>query len=131
MIISTGIIVRDNRVLIGKVEEQKLEEFGDITYIFPGGKVEEGETYAEACTRELKEETNLLVEVVAEIHSRIHPATGREIHYFHCKYLGGDPKLNPYISDDIGSFIWVKIDELKEYLPTIADEVYEYLTKLI
>jgi 8-oxo-dGTP diphosphatase len=130
VVVTTAIITRKNKVLVGKVSEERLSDFAEIPYIFPGGKVEENETMEEAVTREAREETNLLVEVIHEIASRMHPKTQTQIHYFHCKYLGGDARTNPYLDDDIDEFVWVNVNEIETYMPTIFSEVLEYLKEL-
>ena len=53
-----AVIVRDNRYLVCQRPEHKRH--GGL-WEFPGGKIEPGETFLEAATRELKEELNLTV----------------------------------------------------------------------
>ena len=49
-------------------------------YVLPGGKIEDGETPAEACAREALEETGLQVAVGPELISLVN--LGRPEHYF-------------------------------------------------
>ena len=52
-----GILVKDGKVLLSY-------EANNGKYIIPGGGVEEGETYAECCEREMLEETGMKVRAV-------------------------------------------------------------------
>lgn len=49
-------------------------------YVFPGGQIEEGETPAEACIREVQEETGLQTVWLSEAFE--HPLPNRNAHYF-------------------------------------------------
>lgn len=53
----TGFLVEDDRILLLNQDTDSGRSFS-----LPGGKVEEGETLAEALVREMKEETGLEVE---------------------------------------------------------------------
>ena len=54
-----GIVIKDGKILLGY-------ESNEDKYIIPGGGVEEGETLAECCARELKEETGIIVKPIEE-----------------------------------------------------------------
>lgn len=58
-IIASGLIQKDNKFLLVK----ELLEDGKEYWIIPGGKVEFGESIVEGMLREIKEETNLDIEV--------------------------------------------------------------------
>jgi ADP-ribose pyrophosphatase YjhB (NUDIX family) len=53
----TGVVVEDGRILLLNQETDT-----DRSWSLPGGKLEDGETLAEALVREMKEETGLDVE---------------------------------------------------------------------
>lgn len=59
-----AIIERDGRILIGR---RRAGMPHPLKWEFPGGKVEPGETPAEALARELREELDILSEIGAEI----------------------------------------------------------------
>lgn len=52
-----GIVIKDNKILLSYEKNTNV-------YMSPGGGLEEGETLAECCARELKEETGYIVNVI-------------------------------------------------------------------
>jgi 8-oxo-dGTP diphosphatase len=54
---------------------------GRLSWQFPAGEVEPGESRADAAVRETKEETGLEVTAVKLLGERLHPATGRLMSY--------------------------------------------------
>jgi 8-oxo-dGTP diphosphatase len=71
-----AIIERDNRILIG---QRMPEQSHPLQWEFPGGKVEPGESPAEALSRELEEELG------------IRRASGTEILRYEFQYPGKHP----------------------------------------
>jgi 8-oxo-dGTP diphosphatase len=122
-----GIIIKDSKVLIGKVIEERVKEFGGIEYVFPGGKVEDSESSEKAIKREVLEETGLVVDVFKKIGERIHPKMKKKIEYFHCKIVSGKKTTKSSDNDDIEKLLWVDSGELSKYMPTLFDGVKNYL----
>ncbi len=54
-----GIVIKDGKILLSY-------ESNEDKFIIPGGGVEEGETFAECCAREIKEETGIIVKPIEE-----------------------------------------------------------------
>ncbi|MFS8130716.1 MAG: NUDIX domain-containing protein [Candidatus Dojkabacteria bacterium] len=125
-----AVIQNNDLILIGKLKPEKVEDFGGIQYIFPGGTVEENEKLVKAVIRESLEETGLNVNVVKEIGFRIHPKTQKEIHYFHCVKVNGELSTDNELNDDIDNLEWVKKERLFELMPTLFNEVKIYLESL-
>ncbi|PVZ08550.1 NUDIX hydrolase [Actinomycetospora cinnamomea] len=100
-----GIVVdADGRVLL--VRRGRDPEAG--RWSLPGGRVEPGETAAEATAREVTEETGLRVAVGDEVGTVRRPAPdGRifAIHDFRCRPL--DPAAVPRAGDDAADARWV------------------------
>jgi mutator protein MutT len=71
-----AIIERTGKILIGR---RQAEQSHPLQWEFPGGKVEYGETPAQALARELEEELG------------IRGAAGREITSYEYTYAGRDP----------------------------------------
>jgi mutator protein MutT len=116
----------DSRILIGNVKLEKQENFGGIEYVFPGGKVEDGETLEAAVIREVKEETGLDAENPRLIAERNHPVTKKDMYYFLCDYRGGSLSVHDPKNDDLEILMWVHIDDLKKYMPSVYPAVLEY-----
>lgn len=90
----------------------------------PGGKVEEGEFFADALVREIKEETNLDCEVgnfaEAVQNDYMHKRTVQLMMYL--ENVEGDVK----ISDEHTDWMWVALDEIKSLeISTSLEKVLE------
>lgn len=77
---------------------------------FPGGKVEPGESPAEAAVRECAEETGLAIEVYGEYptHTEAYDHDNVRLHFFRCSLAGNE--IEP-----LSPFIWVERERLGEY----------------
>ena len=82
----------------------------------PGGKLETGESLAEACQREIKEETGLLTEVkniVAVVERRV-----EGFHYVIIDYLAqlvDEVNSQPVALSDVSEARWVSLECLDDY----------------
>ncbi|MFC6017826.1 NUDIX domain-containing protein [Plantactinospora solaniradicis] len=110
-------------VLVGKRTD------GNPPWTFIAGEIEPGESPADAATREVKEETGLLVRTAErEIGRRVHPKTGRTMIYLSCTPLG---KLDVFVGDEdeLTEVKWASLAEAQELLPGIFDPVLDYLQR--
>jgi len=64
-------------------------------WVFPGGRIHDGETPAHAAVRECAEETGLTVTAGTVIGQRTHPATGQHIAYIACTAIDGTAASRP------------------------------------
>lgn len=87
----------------------------------PGGKVEYGETLAEAATREVREETGLLVELDEIIW--VGESISADHHIVLIDFLGRAVGGELAASDDAAETIWVGIEDAYEMdlTPTMYD----------
>jgi ADP-ribose pyrophosphatase YjhB (NUDIX family) len=62
-----AVIINQNNVLAQTAQRNTLVHTNDSQFVVPGGKVEPGETLNAAVHREIKEETNLNVDVIKKL----------------------------------------------------------------
>lgn len=110
-----GILFKDDLVLICRRKPEK--SLGGY-WEFPGGKVEDGESYEESLLRELIEELNLKVEIKQHFFDTVH------------HYDKGSIELISFIceSEDIATestdhdrLEWVNVDDLLNWKLAPAD----------
>lgn len=99
-------LVRDGLVLASRrTEPPRLAGFWE----FPGGKVERGESDAEALRRELREELLVDVEVGARLGGDVSIGSTAVLRVYLCRLLSGEPQLV-----DHDQHRWLSTDELDE-----------------
>ena len=107
--VAAAVIIVDSKALIDKRNSNGL--LGGL-WEFPGGKVEAGETLAEALIRELREELGVEIVVGEPLGSYKHAYTHFKVtvHTFRAAIVKGEPKALQ--SEQVA---WVKINQLGEY----------------
>ncbi|MFD6141775.1 NUDIX hydrolase [Promicromonospora sp. NPDC060271] len=121
--IAAAIIVQDGKLLL---VQRRVSE-GALSWQFPAGAVEAGETFEDAAVRETAEEAGLTVEAVKMLGERVHPKTGRLMGYVACAVLSG----TAYIADaeELSDLAWATPDQFSDYVPYgFAPMVQDYLT---
>lgn len=121
MIGVSGIVFNNQKqVLIIQRNQPPAMGFWSI----PGGKLEPGESLAEACQREIKEETGLETKVnkiVAIVERRI-----EGFHYVIIDFLAllmNEEKILPIAQSDVAEARWISLEHLSEYnlVPRLAE----------
>ncbi|HEX7022807.1 MAG TPA: NUDIX hydrolase [Trueperaceae bacterium] len=110
-----GVVVRDHEVALIRV--------GDERWQLPKGRIEAGESPAEAARREVREETGLAAETLAPLDTVEYWYVGRErgtrlrfhkfVHFYLCSYLSGDVTDH---DQEVSEARWVPIEEAEEML---------------
>jgi A/G-specific adenine glycosylase len=110
-----GPLAPGARHLIAKRKEDDM--LGGL-WEFPGGRVEEGETFEQALVRELREELAIDVEVIGPFMHIDHAYTHFRVtlYVYHCRHAGGEPE-----AIECADWAWVRPDELESYAFPIAD----------
>lgn len=109
--IAAAVIVRHGKVLLVK---RRVAE-GKLSWQFPAGGIEEGETADAAAVREAYEETGLFVQSLKHLGERVHPTTGRRMIYIACDVVQGDASVMD--DEELTEFTWATLNRLSEYVP--------------
>jgi len=109
--VSMAIIVSDGRVLMVRRRQRE----GKLSWAFPGGGIEAGETAEQAAVREAAEETALEVKAVRVLGQRIHPDTGADMTYVACEPVAGEARVED--DEELAEVAWIGLDEIPAYVP--------------
>ena len=128
------MILEGNKILLGHRSKNKKDTGGIYEvdcWTVPGGKQEYDETFWEGAKREVKEETNLDVEIIGEKSYKDQYITKRgmkEVVYFIAKKIGGELKvMEPTKEDD---WQWFDLDNLPEKLYSPSRKFIEKYLKI-
>lgn len=120
--VAAAVVIWNCRVLL--IRRRVVE--GELSWQFPAGKVEPGESREAAAVRETREETGVSVAAHKFLGERVHPATGRLIFYTACVLLEGTAHVAA--PREVAEVVWVPHDELLRYVPHgIHAPVQKYL----
>ena len=88
----------DNRVLIARRAAPDEEANEKRLWVFPRGRVQEGETPEAACRRVTQTQLGVKVEIVIGQPPILAPIEGEEVEvrYFFCGIIAGEPQPGPY-----------------------------------
>jgi len=131
IMIGVGAVIEDEagRILLVKHAPER-GGFWQGKWICPGGGLELGETIEEGIKREVREETQLEIDLIAPLHpfDRVVKSGDKvSLHVIYIDYLarviGGELKAG----SDIGEAIWVE----KERIPKIWEELHDDTKRLL
>lgn len=109
--IAAAVIVKDGRVLL---VQRRVKE-GSLSWQFPAGAVEDGESPGEAAVRETYEETGINVSKIKILGERIHPVTGRAMIYVACDVINGEARVVD--EEELVDLVWSDRERLAGYVP--------------
>ncbi|MFE4175089.1 NUDIX hydrolase [Streptomyces sp. NPDC056909] len=124
--IAAAIVVSEGRVLMVR---RRVKE-GQLSWQFPAGEAEAGESDEDAAVRETQEETGLTVKAVRALGSRVHPKTQRHMSYTACEVVSG----TAYVADteELAELAWCSLAEIPEYVPYgLFEPVQAYLDDVL
>lgn len=120
--IAAAIVVRDGAVLMVR---RRMKE-GELSWQFPAGEIEAGETAQDAAVREAAEETGLTVRAAKLLGERVHPKTQRLMSYVACDAVSGTAHVAD--TDELAELTWAAHADLPRYVPYgLFAPVQEYL----
>lgn len=121
-----GIIFnpKTKKILIGKREKNNL----NITWCFPGERLNANEDVENALKKRINEKTNLKVENLGCIFTRVPPEQDNLLlAYFLCEVSGGKEK----VGEKYKELKWVKPEELEKHFTTsFHPHLKEYILNL-
>jgi 8-oxo-dGTP pyrophosphatase MutT (NUDIX family) len=104
-----AIVTSARGVLVGKRND------GKPPWTFIAGKIEPGESPADAAVREVKEETGLRIRAGTVIGRRFHPSTGRPMVYIAARPTHGT-EIFVGDEDELAEVRWVSLAEADELM---------------
>lgn len=120
--IAAAIVVQDSRVLMVQCRVSE----GELSWQFPAGEVEAGESPEAAAVRETAEEVGLTVKAVRLLGERVHPKTGRHMTYTACDVQSGTATVVD--TEELAELAWITHEQITEYVPYgLFEPVQAYL----
>ena len=131
ILVAVGAIIQDDKGKILLVKHKKERGgYWQGKWICPGGELEYGEEIKEGIEREVKEETNLEIELLRPLipFERIGKTNEKiTLHVIYIDYvarlLGGELKVD----SDVGEALWIE----KENIPKIWQELHTDTQRLL
>ena len=130
ILVAVGAIIQDDRGKVLLVKHKKERGgYWQGKWICPGGELELGEQIVDGIRREVKEETNLEIELLTPLipfDRIVKTAKETSLHVIYIDYIarlvGGELK----VGSDIGEALWIE----KENIPKIWQELHEDTQRL-
>jgi 8-oxo-dGTP diphosphatase len=131
ILVAVGAVIEDDRGRILLVKHKKERGgYWQGKWICPGGELEFGEEIKEGIKREVKEETNLEIELVRPLvpFDRIVKSDERtSLHVIYIDYIAKLLVGELKVSSDVGEALWVE----KKNIPKMWQELHEDTQRLL
>ena len=122
------IIDKDEILLLHRIKK------GKEYYVIPGGTIEEGEKPEETAVREIKEETNLDIEL-GEVFCSVNDSWHNGVYFLAKKFSGelklGGPELKRINDNNQYQLEWVHKDSLQKlllYPKEVKEKIMKYFS---
>ena len=114
------------KILIGRRENDPY--VSELSWVFPGGRLNSGEDMEEAIKKRIKEKTGLAIENLGAVFSKVYPEKKELLSiYFLCEVVSGEEKAGT----DFKELKWVKPEELEKHFTTsFHQHLKEYILNL-
>jgi 8-oxo-dGTP pyrophosphatase MutT (NUDIX family) len=112
-----GVVVHDGQVLV--IVPTRRAADGSLVLALPKGHLDKDETIVQAATREVREETGMVVEPVQELgevrywYMRDRHRVAKSVHFFLFRLLGGDLADH---DDEVLEARWMGLSEAQKAL---------------
>ncbi|MBN3554616.1 NUDIX hydrolase [Fictibacillus nanhaiensis] len=116
--LAQGVVIHEGQILL---VQQKVKR-GDIVWNFPGGGVEEGENFEQACIREVLEETGYTVKIIKPV------TKSKEKQTFLCELISGTLTIED--DEDILDVRWIDLND-ERYFDDVSKPVVEMVLKMM
>ncbi|WP_054958507.1 NUDIX domain-containing protein [Paenibacillus dakarensis] len=128
-----ALIIEENSILLVEFDDEN-----GLHYNLPTGGAEPGESIIEAVKREVREETNVEVEVgplafvyeyAPYLNASIYGARHSLSLMFECKIVNGKPSLPKNPDPNQTNVRWIELDKLEEIVlyPNIKEQIKDYV----
>jgi ADP-ribose pyrophosphatase YjhB (NUDIX family) len=129
--VAVGAVIEDGkgRILLVRHKPER-GGFWQGKWICPGGELELGEEIGSGIKREIKEETNLEIDLVKPLtpfDRIVKSAEGVNLHVVYIDYIANLVGGELEVSSDVGEALWVE----KDKLGSLWEELHEDTKKLL
>jgi len=128
-----GIVIdRQGRILLVKHSDAKRGGFWFGKWICPGGRLEVGESLAEGVAREIREETNLDVEVSSDpfvLDRIVREGSSTRLHVVCVNFTVESSIGNVSAGSDAGAARWFTKKELRERRKELHEDTVRQLSR--
>tara|TARA_Y100000034_G_C6676881_1_gene297396 strand:+ start:155 stop:547 length:393 start_codon:yes stop_codon:yes gene_type:complete len=123
-IVVTSLILnpkKDKFLIVKRKSDSKIHP---SLWMFPGGKVEQGEDLIQALKREIKEETNLEISNLKKISEYEYPRPDGILTFGLC-YSSISKSEEVTLNNELESYKWITKEEFSNYphLPELDEEI--------